>query len=263
MTDTEAQRPTEPVLAAIEPFWRKTISVYSFYWKMAWRPRQFAEEYLLVPTPESITKVVKHTLWLAGFTSAMVSVLGSIPGLLGLGKLESPPGFLITFLVVLLAAFHVIPMAGVLWTLTKRYHASISQAILLFINTFNIILASTLILYIVGTIFYIPWMIFVYFGRFLRYKNTEHDESFADWFFTSAYSKTYTILFGTVVVSWLFVCGYIFLFSAPELIAGTIKTSYWRALWRFLVSVLVPLIAIDGLFILIVASTIILIDAAS
>jgi hypothetical protein len=41
MNDSQVQRPTEPVLAAIQPFLHKAISIWDFYWKMAWRlPRK-------------------------------------------------------------------------------------------------------------------------------------------------------------------------------------------------------------------------------
>src|SRR5262245_62022607 len=63
MSDTKTPKPTEPLFAAIELIWRKAISVWNFYWKMIWRPRLFAEEYLQTPTVSSIKRAAQHTLW--------------------------------------------------------------------------------------------------------------------------------------------------------------------------------------------------------
>jgi hypothetical protein len=169
MNGTQAPRPTEPVFAAIEPFWRKAISLWDFYWKMAWHPRLFAEEHLRPPTASSITKAVKHTLWLAGFWSAFQAFIGSFSILLGSSKSESPFGsFGTTLVTVALLALQAIPFAVVLWLLTmRRSAASISQALMVQIYWINIFLASTFVVYTVITAIAAPFQLLVYYIAFL------------------------------------------------------------------------------------------------
>lgn len=243
----QVQRPTEPVLAAIKPFLHKGISIWTFYWKLAWRPRQFAEEYLQVPTAALITKSVKQTLWLAGFWSAMVSLSGSVAGLMGV-KAGPLSGFVMTFVTVTLIGLQVIPMAGMLWLLARRFHTSISQALLVFVSTFNLFLGATLLIYsIIGAIG-VPFQLFVYYFRFPGETRQTDPDSFVAWFSASSYWKLYIALLSIMGVSCVFAWGRIFFLTAPAVIAGMLKTSYWHGLWRLLVSITVPVIVIEGLF---------------
>jgi hypothetical protein len=245
MNDSQAQQPTEPILAAIKPFLNKAISIWNFYWKMAWHPRQFADEYLQVPTAATITKAVKHTFWLAGFWAAMSSFVGSVGGWMG-----APNGsfseFVMIFVTIAMIGLQVIPMAGVLWLLTRRYHTSISQTLLFFISMYNLFLGATLLIYsIVGAVA-IPFQLILYLSHSLT--ETTDFQSFVDWFKASGYWKWYIALLIIMGTSCAFAWCQVFFFAAPAMIAGTIRTSYWHGLWRLFVSILIPLIAIEGLF---------------
>jgi hypothetical protein len=243
MNDRQAERQTEPALAALEPFINQAISIWNFYWKMAWHPRLFAEEYLQAPTATLITNTVKQTVWLVGFSSAMTTFVGWVAGYM-MPNVSSISGFATSFVALTLLGLQIIPMAGMLWLLTRRYNVSISQALLFFNSVFNLFLAATLLLYSIIGLVAIPFLLFVFYFRF----PAGATDPFFTWFFASIYWNWYLGLLMTMGLYCLVIWGRIFLFSAPSMIAGTLKTSYWCGLWRLLVSVLVPAIVLEALF---------------
>ena len=253
MSDIDAPGPTEPVLVAIEPFRRKAASLWTFYWKMAWRPRQFAEEFLWAPTAASITRAVKHTLWLAGFWSAMVGLVASVGDIMGLPKASALSSFAVTFVTVTLVALQVIPMAGMLWLLTRRHSIWISQTLLFFVDAFNLFLASTFLIYSVIGAIGIPFQLFVYFFRFRSSVPVVDGEAFLVWFNSSSYWTWYLVLLFTMGTACFVTWGRIFLFAAPQMIASMIRASYWQGFWRLLLSIILPAIALEGLLLLLVA----------
>jgi hypothetical protein len=248
MGGTEVRKPTEPLFAAIEPFLRKAISLWNFYWKMAWRPGLFAEEYLLLPTASSITKAVKHSLWLAGFWSALQGFLVSANGLMGYAKSESAlESFGTTFVFVVALALQAVPMAGMLWLLTRRYATSISQAVIVNVYWINLFLASTLLVFTVMYALAVPFQVIIHKIVFLPIARVADERSFETWFRESHYWKWYLSLLILMGVSCLSAWGRIFFFVGPTLIAGTIKNSFWQGFWRFFPSVAATVIVIKWL----------------
>jgi hypothetical protein len=239
MSDTQAGVP-EPVIEAIKPFWHKTVSLWKFYWQIAWRPRLFADEYLQLPTASSITKAVKHTLWLAGFWTALIGFVASASSLMGAPKSELPLGsFGTTFLTVTMFALQAIPMGGVLWLLTRRNAISISQALMVNIYTFNIFFASTLLVYTVILAIAVPFELLVYYVAFLPTAEATDASSFQTWILGSSFWKWFIFLMILMGGTCLCVWGRIFFFVAPTLISEIARRSFWQGLWRYLVSVLV------------------------
>jgi hypothetical protein len=235
MGETGAPKPKEPVFAAIEPFLRKAISLWNFYWKMAWRPHLFAEEHLLSPTPSSIRKAVQQTLGLVAFWISLQVFLGKSISLMSSG---SPPQSVGTkvFYVALLA-LQGVPMAGMFWLLTRRYATSISQALTVNIYWINLLLASTLLVYAVIFAFAVPLQLIIYNIVFLPIARHVHGRSFETWFRESHYWNWYLSLLILMGVVCLSVWGRIFFFVGPTLFAATIRNSFWQGFWRFLLSV--------------------------
>jgi hypothetical protein len=246
--ETGARKPTEPLFAAIEPFFRKAISLWNFYWKMARCPRLFAEEYLLLPTASSITKAVKHSLWLAGFWSALQSLLVSANGLMSHAPSDSPvESFGTTFVYVTVLALQAVPMAGMLWLLTRQYATSISQAVMVNVYWINLFLASTLFVYAVMFALAIPLQVIIYKIVFLPTARVGDEGSFETWFRQSHYWKWYLSLLILMGVSCLSAWGRILFFVGPCLIAATIKKSFWHGFWRFFLSLAAVVIVIKWL----------------
>jgi hypothetical protein len=235
------QKPPEVVFAAIEPIWRKAISTCNFYWEMAWRPRLFAEEHLQTPTASSLKRAVLQTVGLAGCWSLLLSLGVFVADLIGAPNFFSSSGkTLDIFKGMTAATLQVIPLAGMLWLLTRRYSTSISQALMIEIYTFNIFMVSTfLVLTVIGAVA-ATFGLIVYCIEFLPTAKDVH--SFGVWFSSSPYWPWVLALFIIFHVACFCVWGRVLLFIAPNLVAGTIGTSYWQGLWRFLVSLTVGII---------------------
>jgi len=252
MSDSEAKQTPTAVQAAIEPYRRMAASVLSFYWTMAWHPRQFADEHLLEPTAASITRAVKHMLWLVGFWSAMMSLTGSFIELIGGPKVE----FLGTFVLGVFVAVQIVPMACILKRLTRRYTASFSQTLLIFLDTFNLHLGTSFLIYGIFAVFGVPVLLFLYYFRFPRQASSTNDEAFFTWICDSSpHGKWYLVFVGVFIailcaIAWI----RIFLFSAPGLIAGTINGAWWQGLWRLFASILLMGLALMVLIGLIVGA---------
>jgi hypothetical protein len=75
--DDETQTPAsvDPIRGAIEPLWRNIRTVWKFYWKMAWQPRQFAAQHIRTIEKTAITEASQHFIWLAGCYAALVGFL--------------------------------------------------------------------------------------------------------------------------------------------------------------------------------------------
>ena len=128
--ETQTPTPVDPLAAAIEPFRRRIRTLGMFYWEMAWRPHHFAEEPIRTPEPTSITRAVKHAVGMAAFWSGMQSFAFYLAKLLAQNPNETAfevSGSLQTFVFVSAFFLQVVPMAVVLWLLTRRQALSFSR----------------------------------------------------------------------------------------------------------------------------------------
>ena len=241
MGDAQSQKPREAVILAFAPIWRKAISVCNFYWEMAWRPRLFAEEHLQTPTASLIRQAVLQTVGLAGFWSLFLGLAIFVADLIGAPNFLSSHGKPAdVFIGMTAVALQAIPLAGMLWLLTRRYGTSISQALMIEIYTINIFMVSTFLVSIVIGAITATFGFVVYFIEFLPAARDVH--SFAGWFGDSRYWLWVLALIIMFYVLSFCAWGRVLLFIAPNLVAGTIKVSYWQGLWRFLVSFVVGII---------------------
>jgi len=165
----EPPAPIDPLRAAIDPFIRNIRTVCKFYWEMAWRPRHFAEEHIRTPEVTSISRAVKHFLWLAAYSSTVGVLATDVATLMGQKRTESAFQFAKvyqTFIYTSLVFAQMAPMAGILWLLTRRRAFSFSRSLLIFMHSFNLTLAAMLLVFSVLFVVTVP-LLYAYSHGFM------------------------------------------------------------------------------------------------
>jgi hypothetical protein len=232
-TTNQPPAPVDPLRAAIEPFRRNIRTVCKFYWEMAWRPRHFAEEHIRTPEVTSISRAVKHFLWLATYRSTVLVLATDVARLMGQKPTESEFQFAKvyeTFIFTSLLFVQIVPMAAILWLLTRRRAFSFSQSLLIFIHSFNVVFAAMLLVISALFIITLPFL-YAYRSGFMP----ALPHPIYVWLLIVSVILSIPILYieyRTMIV------------VPANLTAGALDLKFWQGLWRYGLSVIVVLIPI-------------------
>jgi len=229
-TTNQPPAPVDPLRAAIEPFRRNIRTVCKFYWEMAWRPRHFAEEHIRTPEVTSISRAVKHFLWFAAYRSTVLVLATDVARLMGQKPPESAFQFAKvyeTFIFTSLLFVQIVPMAAILWLLTRRRALSFSQSLLIFIHSFNVGFAAMLL--VISALFVIT-VPFLY--------------AYSSGFMPAPPALWLLIVLGILSIPILYIEYRTMIVVPANLIAGALDLKFWQGLWRYGLSVIVVLIPI-------------------
>ena len=227
MSEPRTPAPVYPIVAAIKPVVRKVRGVFKLYREMAWRPRQFAEERIRTPASKSISTAVKHTIWIGGFWSGLVGLQNELTKFPGDKPIEAIIGKSFVFVGVI--ALTSIPIALVLWLLTRAKGSSLSRTLLIVVHSFNLQFGALMMLLAAMVPVTVPLVIILYVhGLWPDPTNPSFVGSHSFWIIWS--------FFIPAVIVQLYIFYRTFLIVPPNLIAGTFNVGYWAGLWRYVLS---------------------------
>jgi hypothetical protein len=250
--DDETQTPAsvDPIRGAIEPLWRNIRTVWKFYWKMAWQPRQFAAQHIRTIEKTAITEASQHFIWLAGCYAALVGflyanglsqfiqkLLQQVQQVFKESGVEPPLPFpsqdVLNFELNYMKYFIIFqfiltfPMAAILWLITRRQQLSFSRSLLIFMHPFNLTVGGGIFLMLA----FLPVVIYAYLSGFSGFANTEQE------FQVPLYA---IIAFITWLLVYMFFLFRVFIVG-PNLIAGTLDSNFWHGFRQFYLSAFLAL----------------------
>ena len=247
ITDAQPPPPVDPLWAAIEPLLQRFVITWKFYWNIFWRPRNFAENHILAPNAASIKTAVKHGVWLSAYCAALFGALFKFSEFINKlsGQALSPDEFeksfagTVTsgFFLLAVIALQIIPVAVMLWLLSRSRQFSFAQSLLIFLHAFNLFLGAMLLFMTTMGLFVAPLEIIALLSGFISFPPKPEN---VVWL---------AVVFAPFMIAFAFFAFRFFWIVQVNLIAGTLNVSYWQGFWRLCISLLglIPYLTILGI----------------